>query len=113
MTREAKTVDLNKMRELKNVVTELVNNPQLAEMCYRLSNESMEMYIHNAGICAIYGETDSKEIQKAKTAMYLKDLIHAITCYIEDGNGSTFTIGNSRYPNAETFDWENGKESEE
>lgn len=109
MAETRKTVDLNKMRELKNVVTELVNNPQLAEMCYRLSDKDMQMHIHNAGISAIYGKMDSDDIHKARAAMYLNDLIHAITCYIEDGNDSTFTIGNSLYPKAETFDWGKGE----
>lgn len=98
--------NLNEMRELKNVVSQLMDNPEIAEACYKIANRNSDTYIHNIGVSAINNSISHKELQEAKAARYLLDLAHAICCYIEDGNDSTFTIGSGLYPNAENWDWD-------
>lgn len=93
------------MRELKNVVERLASDSSLLELCMKVSRENLDMKVHNAGISAIHGNYESKDISEAKASVYISDLVHAIQCFVEDGNDSTFTIGNSMYPNAEAFEW--------
>lgn len=94
------------MRELKNVVVRWANNPSLLELCMKVSRENLDMKVHNAGMYAIRGNYGDRDILEAKASVYISDLVHAIQCFVEDGNDSTFTIGNSMYPDAESFEWD-------
>ena len=70
------------------------------------SRNTLDIRLHNIGVKAVNDRLDAQSISEANAAMYMHDLIIAIQSYIEEGNSSTFTIGSSRYPNAETFDWD-------
>lgn len=105
-------MNINEMRELKNVVEHIMANPDLAEQIYEIANEMFRYKINNAGIDAIDGEYESKAIKEARASLYLYDLIHSITMYMEDGNDSSITMNSKRYPNATQPDWNTANESE-
>lgn len=92
--------DLNHMRELSNVVNQLMDNPDMAEICFKLASDNLEFYTHNIGNSAIRGSITDKEINEGKASVYLADLIHSICMFIEDGNSSSITNNSSMYPNA-------------
>lgn len=93
-------MNLNEMRELKNIVNHLCDNPDLLDNCVKMANYDLEIKIHNARISAIHGNTNDCNITDAKCAMYIHDLLLAIKLYMEDENDATITIDNSMYPNA-------------
>ena len=97
--------NLNEMRELKNIVDHIISDPELAKDIMSEANKLLDMKLHNAGLDAIRGNYNSKDIQEARAAYYLQDLIHAVIIYMEDGNSSTITMNDELYPNAEKPDW--------
>jgi len=97
--------NLNEMRELKNVVEQIMSDKDLAKEIYNEADKLLEMKLHNAGLSAVRGNYNSKDIQEARAAYYLQDLIHAVIIYMEDGNSSTITMNDELYPNAEKPDW--------
>ena len=99
--------NLNEMRELKNVVSHIMSDCDLAEEIYEFSSKQLEYKLHNAGLSAIRGINDDRDIRDARAAQYIHDLVQAITFFMEDGNEVSFTLGNSLYPNAERPDWAN------
>ena len=99
-------MNLNNMRELKNVVERLTSDLTMLDLCEKESRNTLDIRLHNIGVKAVNDRLDAQSISEANAAMYMHDLIIAIQSYIEEENSSTFTIGSSRYPNAETFDWD-------
>ena len=99
-------MNLNNMRELKNVVERLTSDLTMLDLCEKESRKTLDTRLHNIGVEAVNGRLDIQSISEANAAMYMHDLIIAIQSYIEEGNSSTITIGSSRYPNAEIFDWD-------
>lgn len=97
--------NLNDMRELKNVVNQIMSDKNLALEVYKEARELFEMKLHNAGLDAIRGNYNSTSINEARAARYLEDLIHAIIMYMEDGNDACFTSDKSLYPDAELPVW--------
>ena len=98
-------MNLNNMRELKNVVERLASDLSMLSLCEKEARRNLDIKLHNVGIDVVNSRLNISSIQETNAAVYVHDLICAIQSYVEDGNSSTFTIGSGRYPNAETFDW--------
>ena len=100
--------NLNEMRELKNVVSQLMSeSDSFINEAVNIARDESNMYIHNLGNSAVVtGSLNVSEYNKAKASRYIYDLIHAISSYKEDGNSATFTINNPMYPDAESFEWD-------
>ena len=98
-------VNLNEMRELKNVVAQIMSDKELAQSIQAEADKLMDIKLHNAGLDAISGEYDTANIRSAKAAYYLSGLISSIVFYMEDGNDFIITMNDSLYPNAEKPNW--------
>lgn len=99
---------LDQMRELRNVVNMLANNPEILEAARYSANEQKDILINNLGIHVAHSginNVSEKEVIQARGAIAMVDLLDAISLYLEDGNATSFTIGSSMYPDAETFDF--------
>lgn len=94
--------DLNEMKELSTIVNFLLDNPDMAHRCHKLSVEELDIFIHNFGNrIARHGDINETELLNTRASMYLSDLIHSICIYIEDGNSISITENNPMYQNIE------------
>lgn len=95
-----KMKDLNEMRELRTVVSFLLENPDMAKLCHKIAIEGLEFFIHNCGNTVIRnGTINETELKNGKAATYLSDLIYTICMYIDDGNAISITENNPMYQN--------------
>ena len=78
-------VDLNNMRELRNVVEELLQNLSMVCECVDIVNETCHIALNNAGVAAVNGDFSNPSIKKARAVMFITDLIYSIQLYLESG----------------------------
>lgn len=98
-----KNIDLNDMKELKVVVSHLMNNPEILKECKKETQESLNIVLHAAGMDAICGKTidNSNYIVKGVAISYIDSLVYAISLYMEDGNDIRFTNNHALFPHAD------------